>query len=496
MKFRFPTSTSTTLIKGLKVFVNVLSTTFTIQQPDSGPWLRLSACQSIADIERDGEARYLPPTILDSGTGSDTLDSESSELSESSFSTPSSPRSSLFVLSPATWPSQELGSATPDAQLSPTPPPSYFSHNDNEFDMADTFFTGKPKDENPQDFMNRLERTLIMKTGLTEENKVKLFQLLLKANSPAAAWFSTLASNDKTTFDQLRIAFEVHWPVKPITEKTPQEKQIILEETILQYSDLGKRVAGSIGGEEELSHVVWANKVERLVKEIPDTNNLLVNQICKKLPKPLQKLIRSKVTTWTDLVTTVCAITLVEITDQLEEERDLARLTNLAIPNPPMKALTAAFQKVSVTIAAPPQHHTVPTTSYQQPFTQPAPRPSHGSFVDRPLHERLANVLSKALPIQPNSPDGIARYSRLASGECWKCGQRSHHPAPCSSPAVPALETKWRSIAQTIRKKAEMAAAPVNIVEVESDEVQTYDVEDLAHLHNLINQGKAEGLSM
>jgi hypothetical protein len=61
------------------------------------------------------------------------------------------------------------------------------------------------------------------------------------------------------------------------------------------------------------------------------------------------------------------------------------------------------------------------------------------------------------------------------------------------------LETKWRSIAQTIWKKAEIAAAAavnVNLVNIKSNEVNTYDVEELAHLHQLINQGKAGGLSM
>ena len=61
------------------------------------------------------------------------------------------------------------------------------------------------------------------------------------------------------------------------------------------------------------------------------------------------------------------------------------------------------------------------------------------------------------------------------------------------------LETKWRSIAQTIHKQAEAAVTPstsVNLVAEESDEVHTYNTEELAHLQQLMNQGKAEGLSM
>ena len=68
---------------------------------------------------------------------------------------------------------------------------------------------------------------------------------------------------------------------------------------ILKISDLGRRVAASIGAEEELSHVVWADKVERLVGDIPDTNNLLVTSTRQKLPKPLTKLIGLKAMTST-----------------------------------------------------------------------------------------------------------------------------------------------------------------------------------------------------
>ena len=159
--------------------------------------------------------------------------------------------------------------------------------------------------------------------------------------------------------------------------------------------------------------------------------------------------------------------------------------------------------------------------------TQPMPRAPFSTYSERPVHERLADVLNKALPIQPNNPEGLANYNNqiaawqatygqnrkgptetrpyplspgtvpVASGECWKCGHKSHHPGPCSFPLLPPFETKWRSITQTIRKKAEMAATAavnVNLVNVESDEVNTYDMEELVHLYQLINQGKAGGL--
>ena len=361
-----------------------------------------------------------------------------------------------------------------------------------------------------------------MKTGLTEAEKVRFLELSMKAKSPAAAWFPTLTEENKKTFGAARAAFELRWPVKAITEKTTAEKQALLDETVLKIGDLGRRVAASIGAEEELSHVVWADKVERLAGDIPDTNNLLVASTRKKLPKPLIKLIGLKPMTWKQLADAVRSITLEEIMEKVEEERDLSRYAiQVPTPNTPSKALGTAFQGISIT--------SQPRNSTPNPYLQTDTITRPIFTTERPAHERLADVLNKALPIHPKNAEGIAQYNAqvllwqstfgqngkgpnetrpypltpgtvpVASGECWKCGHRTHHPGPCSAPPVPALETKWRSIAQTIRKRAEAAAPPttnVNLVAEETNEVHTYDIDELAHLQRLVNQGKVEGSSM
>jgi hypothetical protein len=386
-------------------------------------------------------------------------------------------------------------------------------------DVSNCSFSGKPEDQDPQDFMNGLERIILMKTGLTDGEKVRFLELSLKAKSPAAAWFTTLKAADKASFTTARNAFELRWPIKVITEKTTAEKQALLDEATLKLSDLGRRVAASVGAEEELSHIVWADKVERLAGDIPDTNNLLVASTRKKLPKPLVKLIGLKPMTWKQLADTVRSITLEELMEKVEEERDLTRYA-LAAPNTPSKALGAAFQ--SINIASQPRNP--PPNQYQQ--TGATARTPFN--MEKPAHERLADVLSKALPIHPRNQEGIAQYNAqvllwhsthgqngkgpnetrpypltpgtvsVASGECWKCGHRTHHPGPCIDPPVPTLETKWRSIAQTIRKRAEAAAAStvsVNLVTEDSDEVHSYDADELAYLQQLVNQGKGEGSS-
>jgi hypothetical protein len=476
-------------------------------------WSRLTARQPTATRERDEEHRFVPSTRNPSPLAdSDEFSSDFTDLS---------PPSSQFAFSPATWTPQE------SQQISPIPPtvtPSYLLDNTDMADITNCSFTGKPEDEDPQDFMNRLERIILMKTGLTEADKVRFLELSLKAKSPAAAWFATLTDGSKKSFAAARTAFEVRWPVKATTEKTTAEKQALLDETVLKISDLGKRVAASAGGEEELTHIVWADKVERLAGDIPDTNNLLVVSTRKRLPKPVVKLIGLKAMTWKELADAVRSITLEELMEKLEEERDLVRYalaSRATAPNTPSKALGAALQGISIAQ----QPRLFPTNSYSQ--TETNPRAPYTA--ERPAHERLSDVLTKALPIHPKNAEGVAQYNAqiifwqstygqsgkgpnesrpyplspgtvpVASGECWKCGQRTHHPGPCVAPSVPALETKWRSIAQTIRKRAETAALPttsVNLVAEESDEVYTYEADELAHLQRLVNQGKAEGSSM
>ena len=488
---------------------NSITHTVNIQIPPLGTWSTLDFTQQLSDTEGDIGDQY--PTGI--STPPDDSDSSRNSTDFSSASTPSS----RFTFSPATWTPQETGSVTPQIPYQTSSVELTVDLSDDDMtETAPAFFTGKPEDQDPQDFMNKIERTILMKSGLSEADKVRFFELSIKTKSPAETWLLTLTSADKASFKAVRLAFEVRWPAKLVTVKTTAEKQALLDETVLKLSDLGKRVAASLGAEEELSHVVWADKVERLAKDIPDTNNLLVASTRKKLPKPLLKLVGLKPMTWGQFADAVREISLEEIMEKIEEERDaVARYAPVA-PNTPSKALGAAFQNIN--LAQQPQSHR----------TQLTPRVTFNTYSERPAHERLADVLSKALPLQPNNPEGLVTYNNqvaawqtthgqsgkgptetrpypltpgtvpVASGECWKCGHRAHHPAACPAPPVPTLETKWRSIAQTIRKKAEIAATAavnINLVNVESDEVNTYEAEDLAHLQQLIQQGKAGGSS-
>lgn len=224
---------------------------------------------------------------------------------------------------------------------------------------------------------------------------------------------------------------------------------MLLDKTILKPGDPGKRVAASIGAGEELMHVVWADKVERLAGDIPDTNNLVASTH-KKLPKHLLKLVGLKPMTWKQFVDAEREISLEELMEKIEEERDATPHYLPAIPNTPSKALGAAFQGITLTQQSQPNL----MNQYQTQCAQVIPQAPFSTYSERPAHERLADVLSKALPLQPNNAEGLTAYNNqiatwqatygqggkgstetrpypltpstipVVSGECWKCGNR------------------------------------------------------------------------
>lgn len=103
----------------------------------------------------------------------------------------------------------------------------------------------------------------------------------------------------------------------------------------------------------------------------------------------------------------------------------------------------------------------------------------------RPDADCLVDMKRLALPIHPNTPGGWVAYQAqvaqwvvtsqgrpvneirpyplspgtlpVAYGECWKCGHVGHLSSAClSTLQVPALEQKWRSIAASIKRRAEV----------------------------------------
>jgi len=128
------------------------------------------------------------------------------------------------------------------------------------------------------------------------------------------------------------------------------------------------------------THVAWVNTVEKLVKAIPDNNNLLVVGCWWQLPPMLKALVSSSNNTWTVFCMAVWAIRPLDIEQEKEKQDKQARLEGelqrvrqwqqqRQPPQSPSSALGQAFCNFSVGPIPQPWFQP-PTTNTQSPPQQ------------------------------------------------------------------------------------------------------------------------------
>lgn len=387
--------------------------------------------------------------------------------------------------------------------------------------------------------MNTLELAFMQKASISEADKIKTFRLKLKAGSVANEWFSGLPATDKSTWTQLQAAFAKRWPERTTPTKTREEKQTELKQAVLRENQLEQKE--KVNGMEEWSHVAWADRVQRLAEAIPDDHGLLVAETRDKLPAVLRRLVSAEHSTWASFCDVIRKVSLTALHEAIEFEARLVTKEDLerAQFDASSKGLAHSMQSMTLGPRAPqpsfrqrtPQPNFQPAPTH----TQPQPAPVHlqntqfrqSTANPRPDTDRFADITRLALPIHPNTPAGRALYviqvttwqassngrgpnelrpyplspgtCPVASGECWKCGYTGHMRTACTNATVPALESRWRSIADGIRSRARAAGVAVNFVEAEEAEegefVSGSILEEFLAWRSLQNQGKVEGPS-
>jgi hypothetical protein len=410
-------------------------------------------------------------------------------------------------------------------------------------DSNAVLFYGDDRDgENPQDFLNKVERGFSGKT-LLEKDKVHALKLWIKAGSEAKEWWNGLDPTTETdSWAHLVLAFEKRWPEKVATKKTTAEKQALLMAEVLKESEVGVRVQGD--GVDELGHVRWANRVKALAKAIPDTNGLLVGAVRANLPAVLKEHIGGTFTDWDSFTDAVCKVSLADIADSKEKsqanERRLRRLETLVAsaqqsPTAPLRHALSRTTISAPTFKGPGTGSPAAAPFNVNPFQGGAMHRSNlfanaGSYAPRPDTDRLADALRNTLPHHPTTPDGLSLYTaqvrawaasnpngkpnehhpypltpgtvRVGSGECWKCGLVGHRgDQDPGTNLVPELEVTWRRIAQGIHNRARQMAsiAPVNIVDTADPSLTAYLTSE-EYVESIIadylaRQGNGEGSS-
>ncbi|KAF9543848.1 hypothetical protein CPC08DRAFT_770162 [Agrocybe pediades] len=443
------------------------------------------------------------------------------------------------------------GRSSPLTATPPSPTPSYTSPGDlDDVNMSDGRygpqpFTGDDDAVNPQDFINSVERGFLLRgAAVDDKTKVRSFELWLSSEGSAKEWWDGLEEGSKATWDALRAVFDEQWPPKPVTAKTAEENHAKLLKLVLQEESLGKRVG--VDGSGEFSHVVWANKLERLASSLKDTSGLLIPVAFKSMPRALRQLVGVKHTSWKEFCAAVRAVSIAELEEALEVTSDFKMVYDAVMRQQRGRPNMQSLQDVLAAASISNQQQQVPSATPPRftpqacvpPMPRGASQPATSSTFQqrlfRPDAERLADVQRVALPHHPNTPAGVAAYKAqiaqwnssnaglspnelrpyplspgtapVMSGECWKCGMVGHRSSECSATAkVPLLEEKWRSIAASIKRRAGEASVvggdvAVNWVDAAGNwtQVDRADYDDFVisrYLEEQQNQGNGEGSS-
>lgn len=403
--------------------------------------------------------------------------------------------------------------------------------------------------EDPQDFINAIERKFIGKNA-SDTDKIKHLRLSLKTGSDAHAWYRGLDTVTTSTWQNLEAAFNVKWPERVVAAKTTEEKRAMLAATILKPEDIGKRV--TVSGVEELSHIAWADKVERLADAIPDTGGLLISATRGALP-PAVKMLLGTHTSWPAFCAEVRGLSLEKIAENQEREdkdkamreehrmmKDEVVMLRKMNQQTPSKALAATLRNVNLgpsprfllPQSTAPNVNSARTPTPQNSNSFYVPQATPPTYPSRPPADRWADVINLALPIHPDTAAGRALYntqvneftarhgnkgpnedrpyplspgsSPVARGECWRCGCTGHMGGTCTSThMIPLLERRWRQIAASIKKNITAPAGnstPVNFVAegawMSREEYNAQIVEDfLREQMEAQEQGNGEGSS-
>ncbi|KAF8871404.1 hypothetical protein BD779DRAFT_1805952 [Infundibulicybe gibba] len=394
---------------------------------------------------RDSQGRFIPATITVASPISSVSSISASALSTLQNSPFGSPRENT-IESPITSPDPN------PLETFKYPAPII---DDDMSNTAVKLFAGDDdsKDDNPQDFINSIERSFLGRTSLSEDQKLRHFQLCLKAGSVAKAWWNDLdGSTQKDSWDHLLIAFEERWPEKIIAAKTTEEKVAALTAATLSETAPGTKVI--INGVEEMAHVAWADKLERLAKAVPDSANLLLPATIKKMPKALKTVIGTNFKTWKEFCEAVRDASVPGIKDAQEDQEELRAMKETIQRMEQADKSGKSIRDIMRTVTFNQPTTAIRPTTPLTPNSSIIPNQIRPIQSFRPEADRYVDVTTKALQQHPNTPAGRELYERqisdwtskhgtagptelrpypltpgttpVASGECWKCGRPGH----------------------------------------------------------------------
>jgi hypothetical protein len=126
-------------------------------------------------------------------------------------------------------------------------------------------FSGTQEDKTqPLDFLKAIKHSFLASGTTTDAQKVSLFELYLKSDSPAEEWYND-GKTAKTTWTELEQGFKARFPNIKKATKTAPELERELGAMRIKTEELG--MTEKFRGEEVYTHMIFAEKILDLAKQ-------------------------------------------------------------------------------------------------------------------------------------------------------------------------------------------------------------------------------------
>ena len=402
-------------------------------------------------------------------------------------------------------------------------------------------FSGTQEDKTqPSDFLKAVKRAFLASGTTTDDQKISLFELYLKSDSPAEEWYND-GNTVKKTWVELEQEFKKRFPNVKKATKTAPELERELGALRITTEELGKME--KFRGEDVYMHMIFAEKILDLAKraKIEESTSGLWN-VRDELPEILREKIPENQTSWAAFTRAIKDIDMGHIREGVRKFKDRAanearvnadinllkqRTAQAAIGNTSTSSPTKAIRTQLAATTLSQQQTNRPIQTQSNPFG--GSNGGGGNLFNAratrpPATEAEKTLLRSSLalyPIQPETPEGEAAYldqlrswrrsngdayvtkntgfplrpggAPPGSGECYNCGRVGHRRLDCQATAnkkIPTFEATFRAICGSILGQPARRIAQVNYV-------ATSGADEFAWLNMESNeqQGNGEGPS-